>query len=157
MGDKENSEFQKSKKNFPKETYLLILIIILTIILALNIYLFIPKIITFVSKPEGPKEKINKPAIQVEVLNGCGSKGLADTFTELLRKKNFDVVKIGNYTSFDVDNTFLIDRTGNTKNALDAADSLGISAERVIKQTNKNYFLDVTLVIGKDYKEILNQ
>ena len=37
--------------------------------------------------------------IQVEVLNGCGVKGLADRFTDYLRQNNVDVVNIKNYIS----------------------------------------------------------
>ncbi len=41
--------------------------------------------------------------VQLEVLNGCGTSGIADKFTDYLRKQNFDVVQIGNYISFDID------------------------------------------------------
>ena len=89
--------------------------------------------------------------IQVEVLNGCGKSGIADKFTELLRKNNFDVVNTGNYKSYDVNYSILIDRTGNLQNALKLADLLNIDHKNVIQQINKNYFLDVTLIVGKDY------
>jgi hypothetical protein len=37
------------------------------------------------------------------------------------------------------------------------ADSLGISKKMVIKQMNKQYILDMTIVIGKDYKNYFNK
>lgn len=89
--------------------------------------------------------------VQVDVLNGCGISGVADKFTEFLRNNNFDVVKTGNYVSFDVDECLVIDRTGNMANAYKVAKALGIKNENVIQQLNKDYFLDVSIVIGRDY------
>jgi hypothetical protein len=92
--------------------------------------------------------------IQVEVLNGCGVKGLADRFTDYLRQNNVDVVNIKNYISFDVDHSIVIDRIGNKANAFKIAEILGIKKENVIQQLNDGYFLDVSVVIGKDYYKL---
>jgi hypothetical protein len=48
----------------------------------------------------------------------------------------------------------VIDRAGNMRNAKRVADNLGISEKYVIQQVNKNYFLDATVVVGKDYLEL---
>ncbi len=92
--------------------------------------------------------------IQVEVLNGCGVSGAADKITEFLRSDKFDVVQIGNYVSFDIEKSMVIDRTGNMSNAYKVAAALGIDRKNVIQQVNDNYFLDVSLVIGKDYNKL---
>ncbi len=94
--------------------------------------------------------------IQVEVLNGCGASGVADIFTGFLRKEKFDVVQMGNYVSFDIDKSMVIDRTGNRANAEKVASALGIEDKNIILQKNDDSFLDVSVVIGKDYKK-LNQ
>jgi len=94
--------------------------------------------------------------IQVEVLNGCGILGVAEKFTDFLRKEKFDVVQMGNYISFDIDKSLVIDRTGNRVNALKVAAALGIDNENIIILKNDDSFLDVSVVIGKDYKK-LNQ
>jgi hypothetical protein len=110
------------------------------------------------NSPE-PKESVaNKTSavIQVEVLNGCGALGVAEKFTDFLRKEKFDVVQMGNYISFDIDNSLVIDRTGNRANAEKVAAVLGIDNKNVILQKNDDSFLDVSVVIGKDYKR-LNQ
>ena len=96
----------------------------------------------------------HKKNMQIEVLNGCGVDGIADMFTDSLRKKNFDVVNTGNYRTFKIDNSIVIDRTGNIINAEYLAEVIGIDKKQVIEQKNKNYFLDVTLIIGKDYKQL---
>ncbi len=89
--------------------------------------------------------------IQVEVLNGCGVGGIADRFTDFLRNNKFDVVSMGNYIRFDMDETLVIDRTGNKANALAVANALGVKRENVIQQLNNDYLLDVSIVIGRDY------
>lgn len=95
--------------------------------------------------------QIPSDIIQVEVLNGCGVGGVADRFTDYLRNYNFDVANIGNYIRFDMDETLVIDRTGNMANAFKVAKALGIKNDNVIQQLNNDYFLDVSVVIGRDY------
>jgi hypothetical protein len=92
--------------------------------------------------------------LQIDVQNGCGVSGIADKFTEYLRSKGFDVVEMGNFSTQDIKTTMVIDRTGNEKNAKRVAQSLGVSEKYVIQQINKNYFLDATVVIGRDYEEL---
>ena len=89
--------------------------------------------------------------IQAEVLNGCGISGIADIFKDYLRAKNVDIVSTGNYINFDVRNSFIIDRIGNRKKALYIANLLGIDKKNVITRINRDYFLDLTIVLGKDY------
>ncbi len=103
------------------------------------------------------EEQVNqKPSeiIQVEVLNGCGVNGVGDRFTDFLRTNNFDVVNYGNYIRFDMDETIVIDRIGNKANAYKTAEALGVKRENVIQQLNKDYFLDVSIVIGRDYYKL---
>lgn len=96
----------------------------------------------------------HKKNMQIEVVNGCGVDGVADRFTDYLRKKNFDVVYTGNYRSFNIDNSIVIDRTGDIINAEYLAEVIGIDNKQVIQQKNNNYLLDVSLIIGKDYKQL---
>jgi hypothetical protein len=93
--------------------------------------------------------------LQIDVQNGSGVAGIADKFTEFLRSKGFDVVEMGNFSSSDVKTSMVIDRAGNMRNAKRVALSVGINEKFVIQQMNKNYFLDATVVIGKDYAELL--
>ncbi len=92
--------------------------------------------------------------IQVEVLNGCGKSGIAEKITSFLRNRNFDVVQMGNYISFDIDKTMVIDRTGNKANAVKVAEAIGVDKKNVIQQLNKEYFLDVSIIIGKDFNQL---
>ncbi|KAF0151736.1 MAG: hypothetical protein FD143_1688 [Ignavibacteria bacterium] len=98
-----------------------------------------------------PDTKGAEEIIQIDVRNGCGVSGVADRYTDYLRSKGFDVADIGNYISSDVDETLIIDRIGNMANAYKVASALGVRNENVIQQLNKDYFIDVSVVIGKDY------
>ena len=132
-----------------------IIIFILTVLIVYLAYSAYLKIIHYSPKEEFAVNKdVPAEIIQLDVLNGCGVSGVADRFTDYLRAHNFDVVEIDNYISFDVDETFVIDRIGNKANALKVARAIGIENAKVIQQLNDNYFLDVSLVIGKDYYKL---
>lgn len=89
--------------------------------------------------------------IQVQVLNGAGRAGLANRFTAVLRKSGFDVVESGNFESFDVPHTYVIDRIGNLDHARRVARALTVSEDRIIREVSSEFFLDATVVIGLDY------
>ncbi len=92
--------------------------------------------------------------IQVEVLNACGASGVADIITDHLRKNKIDVVQMGNYRSFDVDYTIIINRSGDRNKANFTADLIGIERNKIVDQINKNYFLDLSVIIGKDFSQL---
>jgi len=92
--------------------------------------------------------------IQVEVLNACGASGVADIITDQLRKNKIDVVQIGNYRSFDVDYTIIINRSGDKNKANFTADLIGVDRNKIVDQLNKNYFLDLSVIVGKDFSQL---
>ena len=156
---KEKSSSNKLPKNISLKTstsnlFLNIIIIVLSVLIIFLVYSLIIKIDR---TDEAAIEGNNKTAsaiVQLEVLNGCGASGVAEKFTDYLRQSNFDVVLIGNYRSFDIDKSMVIDRTGNKANAIKVAEALGIDKTNIIQQINNDYFLDVSLVIGKDYSQL---
>lgn len=93
--------------------------------------------------------------IHLEVLNGCGVKGVAGQFTDYLRSQGFDVVNTGNYRNFDVDSSFVIDRRSMRLNyGKRIAESLGIKSNRVNRILSEELDLEATLVLGKDYRSL---
>jgi hypothetical protein len=92
--------------------------------------------------------------IQLDVLNGCGVPGSATTFRDYLRARGFDVVEMRNYRSFDVEKSLVVDRTGIRANAERVAYALGIDKSHIIQQINPDYYVDVSVVIGKDYRSL---
>ena len=156
MQEKENLSSNISSLSLKEKNtnlFLIIASVVLSIFVIYFLYSFLDKtgIISF-GENETVKPQNVQQLIQVEVLNGCGVAGIGDGFTDILRAKGIDVVKTGNYRSFDIDNTFLIDRMGKIETANRVADSLNLDKRFIITEKNKSYFLDLTIVIGKDYK-----
>ena len=92
--------------------------------------------------------------IQIQVLNGHGTPGLASTFTEKLRSSGFDVVETGNFERFGVEETLVIDRIGNIDNARRVARALGVADRNIIREISPGFYLDATVVIGADYDQL---
>ena len=92
--------------------------------------------------------------IQLDVLNGCGTSGAGTSFTSYLRARGFDVVEFRNYKNFDVQESLVIDRTGNRANAEKVAYALGVRKGNIIQQINPDYFVDVSVLIGRDYTSL---
>jgi 3,4-dihydroxy-2-butanone 4-phosphate synthase len=147
--------FNTNKNSNQQQKFLAVINLLLAAVSVTLLIVIIIRILPLFEKENQQKDKTSH-TIQVEVLNACGTAGLADRFTDLLRSRKFDVVKTGNFISFDIDNSFVIDRVGNKEFAYALADSIGIPKSNVIQQFNKNYYLDVTLVIGKDFNNFLN-
>ncbi len=129
-------------------------IVLLVITALLLIYSLVMR--TTVRPPVDPTktEAETVEIIQIDVLNGCGVSGIAGTFTSYLRSRGYDVVEIGNYRTFDIPESLIIDRVGNLENAKKVAYALGIKESNVIQQINLDYFLDATVVIGKDFEKL---
>jgi hypothetical protein len=92
--------------------------------------------------------------IQVEVRNGVGIDHLAAETTHYLRERGFDVVDVGNYTSFQQERSVVIDRVGDLKAARKVAEALGLPADRVRQEIRRQYYLDASVIIGHDYKQL---
>lgn len=104
-------------------------------------------------RAEGSTDLIGK-VIQLEVLNGCGVPGLANDVTSTLRKNGFDVVEIGNFKNFDMQNTVVIARTFDIENARRVAQALGVTSKHVFIEASEDFYLDATVVIGSDYQSL---
>ncbi len=89
---------------------------------------------------------------QVEILNGCGVSGVAAQAHEYLRRLGFDVVNVENARAFDYERTLVIDRGGNEGIARRIARFLG--TENVIRQVRPELMLQVTVILGKDYRTL---
>ncbi|NQV73699.1 LytR C-terminal domain-containing protein [bacterium] len=92
--------------------------------------------------------------IQVEVLNGSGEDGLARQMMEYLREMGFDVVSTGNYQDGVLEKTVIKDRIGNLDASEQVALAVGLPTSRISEDINADYFLDATIVVGKDFNSI---
>ena len=94
------------------------------------------------------------PNVSVEILNGCGVSGIAALFKEIVHEKTFDVLNTENAAHFRYDNTIIIARTKNTDAAFKLAEELGIKRERVSIEEDASLAVDITMIIGHDYKSV---
>lgn len=92
--------------------------------------------------------------IQVEVRNGCGVSGLAAETTMYLRERGFDVVEVGDYHRFDEPVSRVVDRVGDLESARKVAAALGIPEDHVEQDIGPEYYLDATVILGRDYEEL---
>jgi len=91
--------------------------------------------------------------IRVEVLNGAGARGIAQRMTDFLRRQGFDVINFGNAENFGYYETVVLDRTGDRDAAGRVA--LTVRTENIVQQKNPFLALDVTLVLGRDYRKLV--
>ncbi|MCX6149460.1 MAG: LytR C-terminal domain-containing protein [Ignavibacteriales bacterium] len=148
------------KKSSTKNLFLNVAILLLGIIIIYMTFSIISKI--FIKESDNGLEDNKHTAsniVQLEVLNGCGVSGTGQKVTDFLRKNNFDVVNVSNYIVNnqyinDISHTLVIDRIGNKANAKKVADLLGVKNENIIEQINNDYFLDVSLIIGRDFNQL---
>jgi hypothetical protein len=92
--------------------------------------------------------------IHVEVLNGCGTDGIARRVGTHLRSQGFDVMTLGNADHFTYPESMVIDRVGKPAYARQVAEALGVP--NVIQQIVPDPFRieEVTVIIGRDYRSL---
>lgn len=87
--------------------------------------------------------------ITLEILNGTTNTGLARRTAELYRSYGFDVVTVGNAARDDVQETIIVDRTGNEAFANRTAEI--IRASLIDVEPGSSAGVDVTIVLGEDF------
>ena len=102
--------------------------------------------------PEPVSETVGQ-TIRVEVLNGSGKGGVAKEMTDYLRARGFDVIDYGNAENQSFYETIVLDRTGDRILAEHLARVIG--ARQVVQQKNPYLALDVTLIMGRDYEQLI--
>ncbi len=105
------------------------------------------------NRDENPGQFVGA-VLQVEVRNGCGVTGLAQTMTQFLRQRGFDVVEVGDLPAFDQDVSVVYDRIGDMDAARKLAVAIGIPEDRVIQDIKPEEYLDASVIIGKDYETL---
>jgi len=91
---------------------------------------------------------------KLEVVNIAGEDGLAGRMTTFLRQLGYDVVEYNSRQLAGYERTTIIDRTGNPAAAKDVAEALGLEEDRIRTELDRKLYVDVTVVLGYDYKTI---
>ena len=90
---------------------------------------------------------------EVEILNGCGEIGVANLYANFLTQNGFDVIDSKNADNFDYLNTnILVHKKEKMSVAKNLAKTLKIKNTNI--QIKKGGAWDLSIIIGKDYKEL---
>jgi hypothetical protein len=96
--------------------------------------------------------------IHIQLLNGCGAKGLATKARLSLRQRGFDILTFGNAQAQDYKQTVIIARSPLPAGELAArrvANALGVTVDQIkIEQDPNLVDTDVTLILGYDYTKL---
>jgi hypothetical protein len=89
--------------------------------------------------------------LRVELLNGTGVSGIAESARGALAKLGVDVVSVGNAERFDYSESILVARERGTDVRL-----LGemIRCRHVVDQLDKSAAADASLILGADYRSL---
>jgi len=121
------------------------------------LYAFASRTVFTGPSPERPASDTSElvgQIIQVEIRNGAGVDHLAEQTTQYMRDRGFDVVDVGNSSAFDQERSVVIDRIGNPEAARNVAEALGIPPSRVQQDIKPDYYLDASVILGHDYKQL---
>ena len=92
--------------------------------------------------------------IKVEILNGCGIKGIAARTSEYLRSKyRIDVVRSDNADRYDYSKTIIIGRNEDLNKILSVSEAFGLSinnSDHIQHVPDETLGVDVTIIVGKD-------
>lgn len=141
-------------RRFPANAFLNLAIVALLLVVAYLGYSFVLRLTVAPSlDPVREGDPYGKP-IQVDVINGSGAAKVASRFTHYLRGRGYDVVEVRNYHRSDVQESMVIARTPDTRNAEKVAVALGIADARIIQVSCPDYYVDVSVVLGRDYQSL---
>ena len=141
--------------------WIIILLSILVVVFLVS--MFIPRSEVVVTRP-------TPGIIRLQLQNGCGIGGAADETGRALEAFSpdmvFDIIDKSNAEVYNFEKTLVIDRKGATDQvgvyspaATYVADLLKVGPEqRLIQKFDDNLLdIDVTVIIGADYKAILSR
>jgi hypothetical protein len=156
---KKKKEFKEIFENFRLTLSIFLLIgANLLFIISFVIHSFATKGTTGSLRPssrEVVKQEEPQKILKVEVLNGCGIPGTAKILTDFLRQRNIDVVYFGNFESWELSETLVIDRKDyDLVNAKVIGKIIGVPEDRMFPQISPRRQLDVTIIIGKNYEKL---
>jgi hypothetical protein len=106
-----------------------------------------------VEEPMPPTRSFTEEPIRIQLLNGCGTRGLASRYTDCLRLKGFDVRETGNADRYTYSKTQVIGRVNNPALARMVSDSLGVSDYTVVVNSSL-VDIEVTVILGKNYEKL---
>jgi len=131
-------------------------------IMSLIVLVFASSTILKVMTGETTSLPVKTEYMRVQVLNGCGIPKAAAKTAEVIRdgcspELAFDVIDEDNFDSFDVSESMIIMRTGQSKShSTQLANILGVKPDNIVYQELDDNFLgiDLTVIVGEDFELI---
>lgn len=103
---------------------------------------------------DAPNDPVAIEPVRVQVLNGCGVRGLAAKIEGQLERNGYDVCDVGN-ADREYRNSLVIIRSDDPTDAQAVAALLGITASNIQPLTGLPMAdFNVTVIIGKDYQRL---
>ena len=131
-------------------------IAVAVLVAAVLLYAFYVRISTPIPDPmrlDGETDLLGS-TIQVQVLNGAGVDNLGLQMENHLISLGFDVVETDNFRK-GMEKTVILDRLGNLDASEQVALAIEANPERISTDILVDYYLDATIIIGRDYQEFL--
>jgi hypothetical protein len=129
-------------------------LIVLSVALCITIYVLANRRNVINGKDGEFIPVVNSRSLEVEVLNGAGSMSAAQYLTNVLRAQGYDVVEMKKNGGEVEERTFIFDRSGKLDAARKLATALGVSQDKVFQKIDRTLYLDITIVLGKDYSRL---
>lgn len=129
-------------------------IVITALALLATVYLLANKDTIILKKESSENLEFYNNAPEVEVLDAVGNMKAAQFITNYIRSKGFDVVELKKNSEGIEDKSFIIDRSGKFDDAKRLALELGILENKVFQILDPKLYLDITVVIGKDFRNL---
>lgn len=112
----------------------------------------------------GPSIEVGDPGTaardenaRLAVLNGAGEEGLAGRFADALEPHGLNITLIANADRMDYPTTRIVDYTGNPYTTKYLMDLLGLTQSQILFQITPDSEVDVALVVGYDWVELLGR
>ncbi len=103
------------------------------------------------SYQEKMKEEID---VRVEVLNGCGVRGLAAKTKLLLNRQGVDVISTGNAPHHNYNRTTIYIHGDNFDKADKIKKIMGITTDPLLDEYQSDVPCDLTIILGHDYTDL---
>jgi hypothetical protein len=126
----------------------------LALALIVTVYILAHRSFSNQSPSVDPLPSSTGQLIEVEVLDGVGNIKVAQYVTNMLRMQGYDVVEMKRNNEGMIERTYVLDRSGNLEAARKLATILGIAQDKVFQKIDRNLYLDVTVIVGKDYSRL---
>lgn len=100
--------------------------------------------------------RVDKEILRVEVLNGSGANGIAKKTAQYLKDSKLDVIIISNAKYDTISQTIVIDRMKENR-AYAKYVAAKLHCSNIADVIDSSLYVDVTVIIGKDYKDYIKE